>query len=391
MAIKQLGLLLTLMSAPIASAMAISFTDPLDGQFDMGEYLAENAYGFLPVPILLTEPALGIGGGVAGVFLHENEQEKQQRQQQAAQRLDGGANLMTPAITVVGGAGTDNGTWIGFAGHRHSWLNDSIRYTGLGGYGKANLAIYSDLGGLMPPENAIGFDTTTEGFLAVQHLQFRVAKTQLMLGVKQSYSQSSVSSSNALVDLLLQRYLGDATAQSAIGLTAEFDQRDNHFFPKDGYLIDAQYMAYRQSFGSDENYDTAEVNAEYYLPVNQRWTVAFAGSYQGLYSDNQQLPPTVRPYVKLRGAPAYRYQGDEVLTAQAQLMYHINHRWLVSAFYGQGHTKEQTNLGSSAQTISAYGSGFRYQIARRYGLHMGIDVARSDEDSAIYFQIGSGF
>ncbi len=59
MAIKQLGLLLTLMSAPIASAMAISFTDPLDGQFDMGEYLAENAYGFLPVPILLTEPALG--------------------------------------------------------------------------------------------------------------------------------------------------------------------------------------------------------------------------------------------------------------------------------------------------------------------------------------------
>ena len=40
------GLLAT---SPLAEA--ISFFDPIDGQLDMGEYLAENAYGFLPVPI----------------------------------------------------------------------------------------------------------------------------------------------------------------------------------------------------------------------------------------------------------------------------------------------------------------------------------------------------
>lgn len=42
------------------SAQATSFTDPIDGQLDMGDYLAENAYGFLPVPILITEPAVGV-------------------------------------------------------------------------------------------------------------------------------------------------------------------------------------------------------------------------------------------------------------------------------------------------------------------------------------------
>ena len=42
---------------------AVSFIDEIDGQLDMGEYLAENAYGFLPVPILITEPAVGYGGG----------------------------------------------------------------------------------------------------------------------------------------------------------------------------------------------------------------------------------------------------------------------------------------------------------------------------------------
>ncbi|AXB33620.1 hypothetical protein DSB67_19545 [Vibrio campbellii] len=33
---------------------AISFFDPIGGQLDMGEYLTENAYGFLPVPIEIT-------------------------------------------------------------------------------------------------------------------------------------------------------------------------------------------------------------------------------------------------------------------------------------------------------------------------------------------------
>lgn len=58
------------------SAQATSFTDPIDGQLDMGDYLAENAYGFLPVPILITEPAVGYGGGMMGVFLHESDAQK---------------------------------------------------------------------------------------------------------------------------------------------------------------------------------------------------------------------------------------------------------------------------------------------------------------------------
>ena len=53
-----------------------SFYDPVDGQFDMGHHIAENATGFLPIPILITEPAVGYGGGVAGLFLHESDEEK---------------------------------------------------------------------------------------------------------------------------------------------------------------------------------------------------------------------------------------------------------------------------------------------------------------------------
>ena len=41
-----------------------------EGDLDMSNYLSQ-AYGFLPVPILITEPAIGYGGGAAIVYLHD--------------------------------------------------------------------------------------------------------------------------------------------------------------------------------------------------------------------------------------------------------------------------------------------------------------------------------
>jgi hypothetical protein len=47
------------------------FFDMLDGRFDVPGYLSENAYGFLPVPIIITDPAVGGGLGVIELFFHE--------------------------------------------------------------------------------------------------------------------------------------------------------------------------------------------------------------------------------------------------------------------------------------------------------------------------------
>lgn len=40
------------------------------GAVDISEYLSQ-AYGFLPVPVLITEPAVGYGAGLALVYLHD--------------------------------------------------------------------------------------------------------------------------------------------------------------------------------------------------------------------------------------------------------------------------------------------------------------------------------
>ena len=42
------------------------FFDPKDGQLDLS-YFLEDPRGFLPIPIVVTEPAVGYGGGFAGM------------------------------------------------------------------------------------------------------------------------------------------------------------------------------------------------------------------------------------------------------------------------------------------------------------------------------------
>ena len=49
------------------------FFDPEDGQFDLS-YFLENPRGFLPIPIVVTEPAVGYGGGAVGMFLRPRKE-----------------------------------------------------------------------------------------------------------------------------------------------------------------------------------------------------------------------------------------------------------------------------------------------------------------------------
>ncbi|WP_061038330.1 BamA/TamA family outer membrane protein [Vibrio coralliirubri] len=385
----------SLIGALFSSVSYGSFFDAVDDQFDMGHHIAENAVGFLPVPVLITEPAVGYGGGLVGVFMHETDEQKQQRKQAALNAIDGGAQLVPGAITVLGAAGTENGSWFAFVGHRHTWLNDTIRYTGGVGAGQMNLSIYKDLSLELPNNKStdiqpLEFSTETRGVVLQQGVQFRVADTPLMLGVKQFVSYTEITSDSQIVDKLMEYTLGQTIVTSGLGLTADYDTRNNLFYPTNGYQFSADYMVYDEKLGSDQAYRKLDVEGEVYVPLATQWTLAFAANYQNFQSDELFLSPTTQPYIQLRGVSSYRYQGDEITTLQSQVVFDIDDRWNVSGFYGYGQAKEEAEL-SQNQTVGAYGVGFRYQIARRYGLRIGMDLARSDDENAFYISLGSGF
>ena len=50
----------------------LSFRDPEDNAFDMSSFLLEHR-GLLPVPVIITEPAIGYGGGAALLYFHNRK------------------------------------------------------------------------------------------------------------------------------------------------------------------------------------------------------------------------------------------------------------------------------------------------------------------------------
>src|SRR4051812_13337355 len=61
----------TPVATPAASAepsIWSTFKDPEDGNFDASQFILSK-HGFLAIPIVITEPAVGYGGGVALMFM----------------------------------------------------------------------------------------------------------------------------------------------------------------------------------------------------------------------------------------------------------------------------------------------------------------------------------
>jgi hypothetical protein len=58
-------------------------------------------------------------------------------------------------------------------------------------------------------------------------------------------------------------------------------------------------------------------------------------------------------------------------------------------FGGAGATWSDLERRDGTESVTSGGFGLRYELARAYGIHVGLDVAFSGDSSAIYVQIGS--
>ena len=60
-------------------------------------------------------------------------------------------------------------------------------------------------------------------------------------------------------------------------------------------------------------------------------------------------------------------------------------------FVGTGAAFNDAERANNVQGIVTGGFGLRYEIARKYGIHMGLDIAFAPENTAVYVQVGSAW
>jgi len=310
------------------------FKDPDDGMIDMSAWLLDNLVGFLPVPIIITEPAVDNGIGAAGVFFHQPK-----------------ADQMKPDADGFGGYANINLDW----------------------YGGDNFPIL---------ENGVRFNV--EGAVLDQEILFRLGDSNWFLGADWRFMKSDVTFKlNLPIDLPTVE--NTISGLSAVGL---YENLDFQISPRNGLSFKLQAEANREAIGSDYDFEKYTWKLRQYFEFGEEYTLSWRLDGATTSGD---VPFYLEPFVEIEGIPAMRYQGATAATLEVRGGYDIRPRWTVVGFVGGGRAAESLSDLGSATTHSAYGLGFRYLLAKKLGMRVGLDVAKGPEGTYIYIVMGSSW
>jgi Omp85 superfamily domain len=349
------------------------FTDPEDGSFDISSYLLDHK-GALPIPIVITEPAVGYGGGIALSWFSESIRD-------AAAKAGPSGRITPPNIYAAAYFATENGTKGGGIGGRMSFDDDRWRYRGVVGDVSLNLDFYGIGGGL----GKIGYNL--DGTATFQEMTRRLGDSDHYLGLRWLYMdlKASFSQPDAETQLTLPQL---ARKSSEIGVTYVYDSRDNIFFTRSGLEVGVDAMFSEPGIGSDTRFQAYRGHAFWYLPAGEKLVVALRADARAARGD---APFYQLPFIDMRGIPSGRYQDENTAVAEIEARYYVTPRWIALGFAGVGRPWGAKASFSNANDVSSQGVGFRYVIARRLGLAMGIDIARGPEKTAFYVQMGNAW
>jgi hypothetical protein len=334
---------------------------------------------WLPIPIFITEPAIGIGLGAALGYIHPRADETGTLSTVATPQSVGGTGSgrkRPPDISGVAAGYTDNDTWAAGVGHSASWRRDRVRYVGALAYADINASLY-------PADRELGFNL--EGTFLFQDVKLRLASSDFFLGGKLfALDTETAFRIEAPSEPPLPQWEGD---YQDVGLAVQgfFDARDNTFTPNRGQLFTLDVWRYDEALGGDFSYWRTSLRAQSFHQLHPSFVLGLRFDASAVSGD----PPFWGyPWITLRGVPAMRYQNELVGVVEIEGRWNVLRRWALVGFFGKGATAGDTVVFDDANDVDAIGAGVRYLYLPDLDLWVGADVAWGPEDTAWYIQVG---
>jgi outer membrane protein assembly factor BamA len=342
-----------------------------DGWLDLSGFI-DQAYGFLPVLMPVTEPAVGYGAGVAAMFLDKPKPEA-------------GAGFGRPNITVLGVLATENGTRGGAVGDIRHWLGDRLQTTVGVFKASVNLDFYGV--GRDDAQSSHPLRFTLEPLGGLARAKLRLGNSRTWAGL--SYFTAAIDVSyTAPEQWPTDRGFEKTSRVGALVPSLSFDSRDNIFTPTKGTYADLQCGVFRQALGGSNDFERDSGVVIQYVRLGPTVTIGLRGDAVATWGDT---PFYMLPYVSLRGAPAMRYQGNQVASVETEARWQCWRRFSLVGFAGTGSAWRSTFREDTRESVRTGGAGFRYELARKYGVHAGVDVANGPDGYAVYVQVGSAW
>ena len=303
---------------------SISLKDSIDRAFDLSDYII-NAHGVIPVPIIITEPALGgFGIGFIPVFL--------KKKPPYIDSVDGKVKSTPVAPDITGGAGlyTVNGTWAALGFRQGTLVKSRIKYIVVGGYANVNMSYYKTF----PQVGEKEFEFNISSIPAFLQAIKRIAVSHWYAGFKYLFLKTELKySGDSILPADFAKPKEFSSIVSQLGAVLEFDSRDNTFTPDKGIKFHIDGIRSDDFLGSD--YDYWRLN--YYSYGYTKIAKKLIG---GLRIDGQQTfdePPFfMLPYIDMRGIPTNRYQGNATILTEAEFRWDFTNRWSTMLYSGVG-------------------------------------------------------
>ncbi len=362
------------LSTLILGQNKISFKDSIDNKLDLSDWVITSK-GFIPIPYLITEPALGgIGGALFPVFIKPNTPYRDS--------IDGKIvkTRAKPNIYALGGAYTANGTWLvggGAAGTIKKWR---ANYRLGSGYADINMNFYKTFQN--GEEKSFEFNLKTIPIYG----QFtkQIGLSSWSAGLNYLFLNTTLGKTNS--EFNTQKEVSSNV--SRLGLLFEFDKRDNFFTPDKGLRWNTTIASSDEIIGSDYGFTSFSSAAYWYVPVSKSIISGYRAEYQQVFGS----PPFyMKPFIAMRGIPVMRYQGNIVALAETEWRWDFTSRHSLIGFGGTAKAIADGDTFQDSNWRVSGGVGWRYLLARKLKLRAGIDVARGPEEWAYYIVFGTNW
>lgn len=342
------------------------FVDEKDGALDVSNFLAKKT-GFLPVPMLITNPAVGYGGAMAVMFFHSSFEESKGY----------------PSITSVIGGGTENKTWMAGVFHMQSLWKKRIRYSGAVMYSNFNARFYGLGFTDILKTRKVNFNLN--GLLFMQKAVLKIGRSNFYSGLQYMFFNTKVSFDP--VPEFLQDFTNRNITLSEVKVIGVFDTRNNFFSPSSGVLSQVAVRLSSEGIGASEDYFGIDSYAMGYVPIKKKHQI---GMKVGLNGVAEGAPFFIQPFVENRGVAFMRYQGQYVMYSELEMQMNIYRRWSLVGFAGVGDAWGNNSSFFQDDVSTSGGAGFRYLLARKFGMKAGVDFAW-DEQFAFQIVVGSAW
>jgi hypothetical protein len=297
---------------------------------------------------------------------------------------------LKPSTGALGAMASENGSWGFMAIEVARFKRETWRARGMANYLNLRYDFYGI--GIDAGESGRSVPLDQTFFMTAGVLLRRVAGN-VYLGASLIFLETTVELRDSLPPGMPPVPDQSRAQLIAPGVQGEYDTRDNDYWPSRGSLAELKARFFSTATGESGSF--------------QRYQVAWSW-YNGLRGSDLVLATNINACAAPGDAPFYglcmlgsgrynmrgytqgRYRDHVGSVVQAELRGHKGRAGAV-VFAGLGQVAANGGDIFDAPMLPAGGLGLRYQLTKRYPMHMRLDYAWGRDGGLLYFSVGEAF